>query len=197
VTPPTGTVVVDAGAATTPDLVVDLALTASDGGSGMGAGAEMRFSNDGVNWSPAEPFALVRASWDLTAFGGTAGAGTKTVRAMFKDVAGNWSAAVSDSINYLGGGATVSFAFDVLPILVQDCVVCHGGAGGLTLDSYAAVMAGGGSGPAVVPGNPDGSLLVHRIEGTVPPQMPLNAAPLTALEIGRIRQWILEGALNN
>jgi hypothetical protein len=58
-------------------------------------------------------------------------------------------------------------------------------------------MAGGGSGPAVVPGNPDGSLLVHRIEGTVPPQMPLNAAPLTALEIGRIRQWILEGALNN
>jgi hypothetical protein len=163
----------------------------------MGAGAEMRFSNDGVNWSPAEPFGLTRTNWDLSALGGTTNAGTKTVHAMFRDVAGNWSLPVTDTINYLGAGATVSFAFDVLPIFVQDCIVCHGGSGGLTLDSHAAVMAGGGSGPVVAAGDPDGSLLVQRIEGTVPPRMPLNAAPLTAPEIGRIRQWILEGALNN
>jgi hypothetical protein len=91
----------------------------------------------------------------------------------------------------------VSFAIDILPLFVQDCTICHGGAGGLSLNSYAGVTAGGSSGPAVVPGDPDQSLLVMRVEGTVLPQMPLGGSPLTAPEIGRIRQWILEGALNN
>ena len=91
----------------------------------------------------------------------------------------------------------MSFALDVLPLFVQDCTICHGGAGGLSLTSYAGVTAGGSSGAVVVPGDPDNSLLVKRIEGTVPPQMPLGGSPLTAPEIGRIRQWILEGALNN
>ena len=39
--------------------------------------------------------------------------------------------------------------------------------------------------------------LIERLEGTVPPTMPLMAPPLTLAEIDRIRQWILEGALNN
>jgi hypothetical protein len=91
----------------------------------------------------------------------------------------------------------VSFALDILPLFVQDCIHCHGGAGGLGLDSYAGVLAGGSSGPVVIPGDPDGSLLVQRLEGTVPPQMPLDGPPLTPSEIGRIRQWILEGAQNN
>ena len=58
-------------------------------------------------------------------------------------------------------------------------------------------MAGGNSGAVVIPTDPDNSLLVKRVEGTIPPQMPLGGSPLTPAEIGRIRQWILEGALNN
>jgi hypothetical protein len=80
---------------------------------------------------------------------------------------------------------------------MQDCTICHGGSGGLTLTSYNGVIAGGNSGPVVVPGNPNNSLIVKRLEGTVMPQMPLGGSPLTAPEIARIRQWILEGALNN
>ena len=96
-----------------------------------------------------------------------------------------------------GGGPTISFALDVLPLFVQDCTICHGGAGGLTLGSHAGVMTGGNSGAVVIPTDPDNSLIVKRLEGTILPQMPLGGSPLTAAEIGRVRQWILEGALDN
>ncbi len=96
-----------------------------------------------------------------------------------------------------GGGPTVSYALDIQPLLTQDCILCHGGAGGLSVDSYAALIAGGNSGAVVIPGNPDQSLLIRRLEGTLLPTMPLNAPPLTTLEIDRIKQWILEGTLNN
>jgi len=96
-----------------------------------------------------------------------------------------------------GGGPTISFAFDIQPIFTTDCIRCHGGAGGLSLDSYAKVLEGGISGAVVIPGNPDDSILVHRLDGTQPPTMPADGPPLTAPEIDRIRQWILEGALNN
>lgn len=95
------------------------------------------------------------------------------------------------------GGPTVSFALDIQPVLTQDCTICHGGAGGLSVDTYAGLMAGGNSGPVVVAGDPDQSLIIQRLEGTVTPTMPLNAPPLTTPEIDRIKQWILEGALNN
>ena len=55
----------------------------------------------------------------------------------------------------------------------------------------------GTPGGVVVPGDPDNSLLIKRIEGTVGPQMPLSLPPLSAPEIETIRQWIAEGALDN
>jgi hypothetical protein len=94
-------------------------------------------------------------------------------------------------------GPTVSFALDIQPILTQDCIICHGGAGGLSVDTYAGLMNGGTSGPVVVVGDPDQSLLIWRLDGTVTPIMPRDAPPLTTSEIDRIKQWILEGALNN
>jgi len=51
--------------------------------------------------------------------------------------------------------------------------------------------------PVIIAGYPDSSFLVKRIEGTVPPQMPLSATPLTPQQIALIRQWVDEGALNN
>jgi hypothetical protein len=95
------------------------------------------------------------------------------------------------------GNTTVSFQQDVLALFQSECVRCHGGAGGLILDNYEDVIAGGDSGPVVDPGNPDGSLLIHRLEGTITPQMPEDTPPLSPNEIGVIRQWILEGAQKN
>lgn len=95
------------------------------------------------------------------------------------------------------GSQAVSFALDVLPLFQQECTVCHGGAGGLFLDTYEGVIAGGDSGAIVVPGDPDASLLPQRLDGSIPPQMPLDGDPLSGPEIEIIRQWILEGALDN
>ncbi len=54
--------------------------------------AEMKFSNDNINYSIPEAYAASKA-WTLTP-----GDGTKTVYARFKDNAGNWSSAYSDTI---------------------------------------------------------------------------------------------------
>jgi len=87
-TPPTGSVSINSGASYTTVTSVNLTLTCSDA-SGC---AEMRFSNDNSIWSTAEAYAGTK-SWTLSS-----GAGTKTVYAKFKDNAGNWSTAVSDTI---------------------------------------------------------------------------------------------------
>jgi len=92
---------------------------------------------------------------------------------------------------------TVFFSVDVRPLFQANCITCHGGAGGLDLDSYEGVIAGGNSGVVVAPGVPANSLLIHRLEGTVPPTMPLGGLPLPQPDIDRIAQWILEGARNN
>ena len=100
-TPPTGTVQIEGGAATTEDLTVDLTLAATDADSGMGAGAEMSFSNDGVSWSPAEAFATTRTGWELHTYGGDVTEGQKTVYVRYKDVAGNWSSSqIAGTIEY-------------------------------------------------------------------------------------------------
>jgi len=46
----------------------------------------------------------------------------------------------------------------------------------------------------VKPGDPDNSILIQRLEGTVTPQMPFGGTPLDAATIARIREWITLGA---
>jgi len=96
-----------------------------------------------------------------------------------------------------GGEPEISFALDILPLFQQDCSLCHGGAGGLDLDTYEGLLAGGVSGEAVVAGDGADSLLVKRLDGSIPPQMPLDAPPFTGVEIDRIRLWIDQGAQDN
>jgi len=95
------------------------------------------------------------------------------------------------------GNTTVSFQQDLLPLFQSVCKHCHGGAGGLELDTYQQLMNGGDSGPVVIAGDPDGSLLVKRLEGTIKPQMPADRAALSDNEILTVRLWIQEGAQNN
>lgn len=90
----------------------------------------------------------------------------------------------------------VSFARDVAPVLDRWCVSCHGDRetrAALRLDSLSGVMRGGDAGPAVIPGNPDDSLLLAKIEHRHRPSMPPRRripAPAVAL----IRAWIAAGA---
>jgi len=92
------------------------------------------------------------------------------------------------------------FARHIYTVLDTKCVACHGTnkeQGGLQLDSYESLMAGGKDGVVIVPRNPDGSLLLKKV--TLPPTdphfMPAEGrAPLTPDEIARIRAWILAGA---
>ena len=106
-----------------------------------------------------------------------------------------WSFTTADE----GGGSGVSWSGDILPILQQNsCVFCHGGSGRLNLDNYAALMRGGESGPVVIPGDGDNSLLYKRVDGfSAGDRMPRGGARLDQSLIDKIRDWINEGALDN
>jgi hypothetical protein len=67
-------------------------------------------------------------------------------------------------------------------------VDCHGGAGGLDLSTYNLALAGGKSGPVIVPGDPDNSLIINKIINNDHP------GKLTEFEIEVLRAWIAAGA---
>ncbi|MDX2037183.1 MAG: PSD1 and planctomycete cytochrome C domain-containing protein [Isosphaeraceae bacterium] len=88
------------------------------------------------------------------------------------------------------------FEKEVRPILVARCLGCHGPEkqkGGLRLDSRAAVMSGGDSGPAVVPGSLEESRLVEAIRYGDELQMPPKSK-LPADEIAALERWVAAGA---
>jgi mono/diheme cytochrome c family protein len=89
-----------------------------------------------------------------------------------------------------------SYGKDIQPIFNQNCTRCHGQRGGLSLDSYEHLMAGGVSGPVIVANDANESLLVKRITGEVTPRMPQGGS-LTQEEIDLIKGWIGAGALDN
>src|SRR6186713_3028479 len=96
--------------------------------------------------------------------------------------------------------AEPDFARDVLPILQRSCFECHGEkktAGGLRLDSAAALQKGGDSGAVVLPRNPADSELLRRVSlpKTDNDVMPNRGDPLTVEEIARIKSWIEAGAV--
>ncbi|MEX2263337.1 MAG: PSD1 and planctomycete cytochrome C domain-containing protein [Bryobacteraceae bacterium] len=92
----------------------------------------------------------------------------------------------------------IEFARDVEPLFRKHCSACHGTAqqmNGLRLDGHDAVLRGGYSGKAVLPGDSAGSRLIHRVAGfkDVLP-MPPSGTRLTAEEVGILRAWIDQGA---
>ena len=90
---------------------------------------------------------------------------------------------------------------DVLPIVLLRCATCHGARlrqGGLDMRTVASMKAGGAGGPALVPGDPDASLLIQRIESAAcPPREQLLKyfvrRPPSA-EVRILRNWIAAGA---
>jgi hypothetical protein len=88
------------------------------------------------------------------------------------------------------------FEKNVRPILSARCQSCHGPnkqKGGLRLDTRAAVLNGGATGPAIVPGNPKESLLVDAINYGDTHQMPPKSK-LPPAEIATLTEWVQRGA---
>ncbi len=88
------------------------------------------------------------------------------------------------------------FARKVAPVLRRSCVECHNGAksrGGLDLSARQPALSGGDTGPVLVPGHADRSLLLKLVQGPRP-KMPQKGKPLSAQEVAALRTWIDAGA---
>ena len=85
---------------------------------------------------------------------------------------------------------------DVRPILKSSCQPCHNEknrSSGLSLESRAAMLAGGNRGAAVQPGKPADSLLLHAVEQSGDLKMP-PGGKLPPEKIAALRQWVESGA---
>lgn len=99
----------------------------------------------------------------------------------------------------------IDFGRDIRPILSDNCFFCHGPdsavadqTGGLRLDSFEGATAQRENGdPAIVPGDPDASPLIRRIESTNPNTVmppPASHRTVTPAQAELLRRWITEGA---
>ncbi len=89
----------------------------------------------------------------------------------------------------------VYFERDVRPILKTHCFHCHGDEpelqGNFDMRLSRLMFAGGDSGPAIVAGEPDVSMIVQRI---VDGEMPPTGSGLSENELHIITSWIAQGA---
>ena len=93
--------------------------------------------------------------------------------------------------------STAFFENQIRPLLVRRCLRCHGGEKtrrGLRVDSRQALVNGGKSGAAVLPGRPDDSLLIQAVRYVQGgPQMP-PSGKLAGDEIELLARWVKAGA---
>ncbi|WP_435010889.1 DUF1553 domain-containing protein [Tundrisphaera lichenicola] len=91
----------------------------------------------------------------------------------------------------------VDFRSQIQPILQTRCLNCHAKGkykGGLSMESREAILRGGESGAAAVPGKAAESLIVELVAGLDPVRrMPDKGDPLTPGEVGLIRAWVDQG----
>ena len=88
------------------------------------------------------------------------------------------------------------FEKQVRPILVERCQSCHGDQkqkGGLRLTSREMLLRGGDTGPAVLPGKPEESLLVQAVGYLDEPKMPPKQK-LSDADVAKLTRWVTLGA---
>jgi mono/diheme cytochrome c family protein len=94
--------------------------------------------------------------------------------------------------------AATFFETKIRPTLAGTCFPCHGGkktSAGLRVDSRAALIKGGESGRAIVPGDPDASLLIQAVRHTSGDlKMPPGGRTLGAAEVADLAAWVRNGA---
>ncbi|MDD5468477.1 MAG: NapC/NirT family cytochrome c [Anaerolineales bacterium] len=88
-------------------------------------------------------------------------------------------------------GGAVTFEASIGPLFQVRCGNCHGASAlqGLNLTAYQSALAGGKSGPAILPGNPQDSLLV-RVQSAAQPHF----SQLSPQELELVVAWIAAGA---
>ncbi len=88
-----------------------------------------------------------------------------------------------------------SFENDVLPLLAAKCHDCHGAdvqEARLDLRTLSEILRGGENGPAIIRGEPNGSLLIDLADkGQMPPG---KDDKLSAKELALLRRWVKAGA---
>lgn len=93
------------------------------------------------------------------------------------------------------------FESKIRPVLVESCYKCHSvesgkDKGGLLVDSREALLKGGDSGPAIVPGKPQESLLIKAISyKDLDLQMP-EKKQLPEKVIKDFEKWVVDGAVD-
>jgi hypothetical protein len=111
-----------------------------------------------------------------------------------------WVAGASQPANApppLTPQAVEFFEAHIRPLLAESCYHCHTGdeKGGLRVDSRERLLKGGESGPAIVPGDPDGSLLIQAVRHIAgAPKMPRSEPKLADAQINALVTWIKSGA---
>ena len=88
------------------------------------------------------------------------------------------------------------FEKQIRPILVERCQSCHGDQkpkGGLRLTSREMLLRGGDTGPAVLPGKPEESLLVQAVGYLDEPKMPPKQK-LSDADVAKLTRWVALGA---
>ena len=100
-------------------------------------------------------------------------------------------------------GRKADFAADIAPFLSDNCVSCHSKTthkGGLNLENPEAILKGGDSGPAAVPGKGSESLILkvsthEDPDSAMPPRdNKVKARNLTPAQLGLLKRWIDQGA---
>lgn len=94
----------------------------------------------------------------------------------------------------------VTFDDNVLPVLRQRCGSCHNPdkkAGGLDITTYTGLMAGGGSGGSIEPGDASASYLYRLVTQEDEPKMPPDSPPIPEEERAVLKRWIDGGILEN
>src|SRR5262245_51390853 len=87
----------------------------------------------------------------------------------------------------------------IKPIFAENCYKCHSHAankakGGLMVDSAGSLRKGGDTGPIIVPGEPDKSLLLRAVRQTGDLKMPPGDKKLSDEQIALLGQWVRMGA---
>jgi hypothetical protein len=91
------------------------------------------------------------------------------------------------TVTTTSAGGPLTYGCDVQLTFNKYCSACHGGSGGLSLNSCTGLQAGGNSGAEVSPGSKELSRLWDRIdEGSMPP----TGGRIPQTDIDRIGQWI-------
>ena len=110
------------------------------------------------------------------------------------------SRAAAPTTKPIASGDLQFFETKIRPLLAEKCYKCHSQQsdkvrGGLLLDTREATVAGGNTGPAVVPGKPDESLLIQAVRYKDEDlQMPPKGEKLSDQEIADLTEWVRRGA---